>query len=109
MFQAGDVWLTTERALGGIFRPLVIFSSIRSGRNFILGPAVNLATKASGHMVGTYCLGGIIVNLLWLNLIAVEHLVILEVPGSDAAPGVRGAPDKGGPEGSLSLVHLGAC
>ena len=107
-FNAPAVRLSAKSALGGILRSLVIDSRIRSRRNLILGPAVDLAAEAAGHVVGAHRFRADFIECFRLNFIAIELLVILEVSASDASPGVGGSPDKGGAEGPLGLVYLGA-
>ena len=49
------------------------------------------------------------VNPFRLDIICIFALIVLEIPGPNAAPGVGCPPDKRGSQRPLGLIHLGAC
>ena len=69
---------------------------------------MDLAGEAAGHMVRSHGLGTDLIYALGLYIVGVFALVVLEVPGPYATPGVGRPPDKGRAQGALGLVHLGA-
>ena len=68
---------------------------------------MDLAAVAGGHMVFACAFFRDFIQGFGFDLIGILALIVLEVPGSDATPGIRCAPDKRGSKSPHGLVYLG--